>query len=273
MIAEVKLWGRTIGAVSLEAGREVAAFQYDPAFATSGIELSPLVMPLSNRVYEFPALARNTFHGLPGLLADSLPDKFGNALIDAAVQLSSGGARAYDEGGAIARAGAVDEALLESLLAHPFFDAEPPKSTGREIFGRPYVAALARDQRVEERDSWPDLVATLTEFTARTIADAIRRWVLPRGADELVVSGGGANNPVLMQRLRTLLAPLPVVDGRTVGFDTDAKEAIAEAGQRLRDAEKPPSTLEEANEEVEETEKRRKELADQDQRLGIHVVK
>ena len=83
MIAEVQLWGRTIGAVSLEEGREVAAFQYDPAFARSGIELSPLEMPLHQQVYEFPTLSRSTFHGLPGLLADSLPDKFGNSLIDA----------------------------------------------------------------------------------------------------------------------------------------------------------------------------------------------
>ena len=83
MIAKVQLWGRTIGAVSLDEGREVAAFQYDADFARSGIELSPLVMPPSERVVEFPALPRNTFHGLPGLLADSLPDKFGNALIDA----------------------------------------------------------------------------------------------------------------------------------------------------------------------------------------------
>ena len=83
MIAKVQLWGRTIGAVSLDEAREVAAFEYDPDFVRSGIELSPLVMPLSGRVYEFPALPRNTFQGLPGLLADSLPDKFGNALIDA----------------------------------------------------------------------------------------------------------------------------------------------------------------------------------------------
>lgn len=83
MIAKVQLWGRTIGAVSLVEGREVATFQYDPKFAKSGIELSPLTLPLSERVYEFPSLPRNTFHGLPGLLADSLPDKFGNALIDA----------------------------------------------------------------------------------------------------------------------------------------------------------------------------------------------
>lgn len=83
MIAKVQLWGRTIGAVSLEEGREVAAFQYDADFARSGIELSPLAMPLGEQVYQFPALSRNTFHGLPGMLADALPDKFGNALIDA----------------------------------------------------------------------------------------------------------------------------------------------------------------------------------------------
>ncbi|MFM8421184.1 MAG: type II toxin-antitoxin system HipA family toxin [Verrucomicrobiota bacterium] len=83
MMARVQLWGRTIGAVSWDEGRGVAAFQYDPEFAGSGIELSPLVMPLDDQVHEFPALARETFHGLPGLLADSLPDRFGNALIDA----------------------------------------------------------------------------------------------------------------------------------------------------------------------------------------------
>ena len=83
MIAKVQLWGRTIGAVSLEEGRDVAAFEYDPQFARSGIQLSPLVMPLSGQVHQFPELPRTTFHGLPGLLADSLPDKFGNALIDA----------------------------------------------------------------------------------------------------------------------------------------------------------------------------------------------
>ena len=82
MIAKVELWGRTIGAVALDEGREVAAFQYDAEFARSGIELSPLTMPLSERVYEFSSLPRAAFHGLPGLLADSLPDKFGNALID-----------------------------------------------------------------------------------------------------------------------------------------------------------------------------------------------
>ena len=82
-VAEVRLWGRTIGAVSLGEGDEVAAFEYDPAFARSGIEIAPLTMPLSSRVFTFPELSRKTFYGLPGLLADSLPDKFGHVLIDA----------------------------------------------------------------------------------------------------------------------------------------------------------------------------------------------
>jgi serine/threonine-protein kinase HipA len=82
-VAEVRLWGRTIGAVSLEEGARIAAFQYAPAFVGSGIQISPLMMPLSSQVYQFPSLAVDSFHGLPGLLADSLPDRFGNALIDA----------------------------------------------------------------------------------------------------------------------------------------------------------------------------------------------
>ncbi len=82
-VAEVKLWGRTIGAVAVGAEGTVASFEYDSDFIRSGIEIAPLTMPLAPRVYSFPALSKETFHGLPGLLADSLPDRFGNALIDA----------------------------------------------------------------------------------------------------------------------------------------------------------------------------------------------
>jgi len=82
-VAEIKLWGRTIGAVSLADNSEIAAFEYDSDFIKSGIEIAPLTMPLSKRIYTFPALPAKTFYGLPGLLADSLPDKFGHALIDA----------------------------------------------------------------------------------------------------------------------------------------------------------------------------------------------
>jgi serine/threonine-protein kinase HipA len=83
VIAEVRLWGRTIGAVSMEDGRDSATFAFTPAFIESGIQVAPLTLPLDSRIYTFPELPRGTFHGLPGLLADSLPDRFGNALIDA----------------------------------------------------------------------------------------------------------------------------------------------------------------------------------------------
>ena len=81
-IARVQLWGKSIGAVSWDEGAGLARFEYDPGFVRSGIEIAPLTMPLSKKIYSFPALPRETFHGLPGLLADSLPDDFGNALIN-----------------------------------------------------------------------------------------------------------------------------------------------------------------------------------------------
>ena len=81
-LATVRVWGTDIGYVSLAEGEQVASFEYDRDFLRSGIELSPIRMPLSPQVYSFPELALQSFRGLPGLLADSLPDKFGNAVID-----------------------------------------------------------------------------------------------------------------------------------------------------------------------------------------------
>jgi len=80
--ATVRLWGTDIGYVSLVEGEQLASFEYDRDLLRSGIELSPIRMPLSPQVYSFPELAFRSFRGLPGLLADSLPDKFGNAVID-----------------------------------------------------------------------------------------------------------------------------------------------------------------------------------------------
>lgn len=84
--ANVMLWGTKIGSVVFDDRRNVGVFEYDEAFRKSGIEVSPIVMPLSDRVYEFPALRPESFHGLPGLLSDSLPDKFGNAVINGWLQ-------------------------------------------------------------------------------------------------------------------------------------------------------------------------------------------
>ncbi len=80
--AEVHLWGRRIGAVTLADDSTTAVFAYHGDFARSGIEVAPLAMPLRAPPYAFPNLSAETFRGLPGLLADALPDRFGNVLID-----------------------------------------------------------------------------------------------------------------------------------------------------------------------------------------------
>jgi serine/threonine-protein kinase HipA len=82
-VAEVKLWGRRIAAVSIDEGARYATFQYDPAFARSGIGIAPIRMPLRDQPYTFPGLPVDAFGGLPGLLADSLPDRWGTALVNA----------------------------------------------------------------------------------------------------------------------------------------------------------------------------------------------
>lgn len=82
-IARVKIWGQTVGALSYDKGTGLCAFQYDPSWFRTAIELSPVKLPLSDRIYQFPTLPRETYRGLPGAFADSLPDDFGNALVDA----------------------------------------------------------------------------------------------------------------------------------------------------------------------------------------------
>ena len=150
----------------------------------------------------------------------------GNVLINAAVEWASQGKEAFDRDGKRAAAGAVDAELLNELLAHAYFTAEPPKSTGRELFGKPFVQdIIARNPRF---DSDADrLVSTLTEFTARTIADAIKRWVLPKGVDEVIATGGGGRNPELMRRLQRELGDVPLRMGDALGLNPDAKEAVA----------------------------------------------
>lgn len=111
-------------------GRDYAAFQYDPEFAGSGIEISPLTMPLSNRVYAFPERSRNTFHGLPGMLADSLPDKFGNALINA--WLATQG-RTPESFGAVERLCYTGTRGMGALEYAPALGPRPRKATRIEI--------------------------------------------------------------------------------------------------------------------------------------------
>ncbi|MCL6422362.1 anhydro-N-acetylmuramic acid kinase [Brachybacterium sp. JHP9] len=156
-----------------------------------------------------------------------------NCLLDAAVHAATGGARSADIDGALARAGRVDQEVLGALLAVPFYARPLPRSTGREHFDAGYVlrrAPGAADLRLE------DLAATLTELTARTVADAIvgagagaggaASERTPAAVARVVGSGGGMRNPALRERLAAHLDPIPLVTSEEIGVPPDAKEAL-----------------------------------------------
>lgn len=151
----------------------------------------------------------------------------GNALIDTAAELATNGRDRFDRDGELARHGTVDESLLTELMEDPFFKRRPPKSTGREAFGRRYVQTLVERRRPADRDAWADLTATLTALTARSIARAVEQWAAPGDEGEVVVSGGGARNSTLMAMLKEALDPVPVCTGEALGFEPEAKEALA----------------------------------------------
>jgi anhydro-N-acetylmuramic acid kinase len=162
--------------------------------------------------------------GEPLLAFDTGP---GNVLVDAAIELATGGRDTFDRDGGRARQGRIDERLLATLLADPFFASPPPRSTGREHFGRPYVERIAEQAAVHDDSSWDDLIATLTALTARSIAGAIVRWVVPLGADTVILTGGGASNRTLTEMIVERIAPMRVIDAGGAGVHADAKEAIA----------------------------------------------
>lgn len=130
----------------------------------------------------------------------------------------------FDRDGKTARRGHVLPHLLTWMMSHRYLSQKPPKSTGREMFGAMFVDELLRRGR---RASTEDLMATATEFTARSIAGQYRRFIRPSvRCDEVLVSGGGAHNRFLMERIRELFAPIPVRSTVAAGFSVDAKEAI-----------------------------------------------
>jgi len=151
----------------------------------------------------------------------------GNMVIDALVSEFSGGKKRFDRDAEWARRGRLDRAMLARMFKHPFFRARPPKSAGREEFGAEFVRrALAGADRGGARAA--DLIHTATVFTAVTIADAFRQWILPRTKiQELIVSGGGARNPLLTAQLEASLPGIWVLRSSEFGVNEDAKEAFA----------------------------------------------
>jgi anhydro-N-acetylmuramic acid kinase len=141
-----------------------------------------------------------------------------NALVDAVVQAQTGGAESMDSGGARGARGTVDETLLAALLAEPYYALQPPKSTGKELFHLDYVRARQPAAMADD-----DLVATLVELTALTIGDTVRA----HGVTDVIASGGGTRNPVLMARLRARCPSARIRPIDDLGVPSQAKEAIA----------------------------------------------
>jgi anhydro-N-acetylmuramic acid kinase len=149
----------------------------------------------------------------------------GNVLLDEAAARITNGDWTYDHDGELAAEGHIDSALLAELLAQPYFQRKPPKSTGRELFNRAYAQAVW-DRAAERSLSPTDVIATLTAFTAHSIAQAYRDF-LPHPPAEVIVSGGGAANPTLMTMLQQALAPAILRLSDDLGVSSPAKEALA----------------------------------------------
>ena len=149
----------------------------------------------------------------------------GNMLIDDAARRATDGAWECDRDGELAARGRVDERLLAELLAHPYLRLPPPKTTGREEFGQQMGARIwERGRALGLRGA--DIVATVTAFTAHSIARAYRDF-LPSSPEEVILSGGGAENPALVGMLRQLLAPARLLKIDQLGIPSAAKEAVA----------------------------------------------
>lgn len=204
----------------------------DVAHGGQGAPLVPIAdwlllhCPLESRV----ALNIGGMANLTVLPAGSTPDTLlafdtgpGNALIDLAVQWETKGKQPFDKGGALAKQGQVDTQVFQTLLQHPYFHLQPPKSTGRETFGSDLFRQWIGTARWNGSP-----ITTFTELTARTIAGALQTWVLPHtDVKRVIVSGGGVHNQTLMERMCRLLPDIDWESSKRYGIDPDYKEAIA----------------------------------------------
>ena len=208
----------------------------DMAYGGQGAPLVPFVdwLLLSDAHESRAVLNIGGMANLTILPAGGSPDAIyafdtgpGNTLIDLAVRWGTEGRERYDGNGTRAAQGQVIPALLKQLLTHPFFEQPPPKSTGREVFGEALLQEILMQYALPSIQL-NDLIATLTELTARSIAHALQRWVLNKTPiQRLIVAGGGIHNQTLMARLQALLPELIIESTAAYGIDPDFKEAIA----------------------------------------------
>lgn len=151
----------------------------------------------------------------------------GVVVIDGVTQRLTSGRARYDRDGVLAAAGTPIVAAVDAELSDAFFRAEPPKSTGRELFSPSYIDSfISSCRRLAPNATTEDIVATAVSLTARSIALAFERFI-PEPVTELVVSGGGAKNPTLEAAITRAVAPIRVLRFDDLFFDGEAKEAVA----------------------------------------------
>jgi anhydro-N-acetylmuramic acid kinase len=150
-----------------------------------------------------------------------------NMLIDALVAHFTHGRQRYDKDARMAQQGRSIPALVDELMRDPYLKLAPPKSTGREYYGRTYLdKTLALGRRHQAKPN--DLIRAATVFTALSIVDALNRFVLPKTKiQQLIVSGGGSHNPLILGQISTALPKVQIVPSSELGVPEDAKEAFA----------------------------------------------
>ena len=212
---------------------------FRPADIALGGQGAPLVPYADYLLYRHPRLGRISLNlggianitVIPGAARPSQIVAFdtgpANMLIDALVSHFSHGRRRFDRDAQLAAQGRSIPALLDELLRDPYLKIAPPKSTGREYYGRRYlqkVLTLGRKHRAKPND----LVRAATTFAALSVVDAIHRFVLPKTKiHQLIVSGGGARNPLIVAQLSAALSGIEIFPSSALGVLEDAKEAYA----------------------------------------------
>src|SRR5215469_9950927 len=209
---------------------------FRPADMALGGQGAPLVPYIDYLLYRHPRLGRVSLNlgGIANITvipANAKPSQVlafdtgpANMLVDALVQHFTHGRLRFDRNARLARSGQVNPPLLKDLLQDPYLKRKPPKSTGREYFGAAYSKKLlALGQRYQAKPN--DLIRTATAFTAASVADALYRFVLPHHRiDQLIVSGGGAHNPLLLEQLSSLT----VIRPRALDFPAIPKKVLVE---------------------------------------------
>lgn len=212
---------------------------FRPADMALGGQGAPLVPYVDYLLYRHPKLGRVSLNlgGIANITvipAGARPDQVfafdtgpANMLIDALVQHFSRGRRRFDKNAALAQAGRSIPVLLDTLMKDPYLRTAPPKSTGREYYGRAHVKKLlALGRRHHAKPA--DLIRAATIFTALSVVDALNRFVLRKHKiHQLIVSGGGAHNPLILAQLSAALPGTELLPSSHLGIPEDAKEAYA----------------------------------------------